>query len=370
MRIERIDVAKYRLPLARRFKAGPINVDQREGRLLRVRSDEGRTGYGEIAPLPGLHAETLADVDAILEVVAPELEGRQFERFGDVANNAANRIAACAPRGDFGAPSAVFGLQCAAASIFAQMEGVPPASILSKKPRAKIAINGLFVGTVTDAAEALAAGTLDAYPCVKVKVGVQSAAADRELLDVLLSALDESVLLRIDANRQLTLDDAIERFRGLPPERIDYLEEPLARPEQLADLHAATGLMMGLDETLLIPALAPLRRARHIAAWCLKPARIGHWKRMLFLSEEAKSHGAVTVVSSCLESGLGLGWQAQMAAALPGEVAACGLGTESWLRVDLVAPRYDSSAGYVRTQDWSGTPSAAVLGKLRFKRAG
>lgn len=370
MKIARIDIAKYSLPLTRRYKAGTVDVAQREGRLVRLLSDTGLLGYGEIAPLPGLHKETLQDIDALLAVVCPELEGKTFERFGALADNVANRIAASAPRGDFGAPSAVFGLQCAAASVFAQAEGTTPAWILSKKPRPHVTVNALFIGDVTEAAEAIASGTLDAYPSVKVKVGRGSVGAEREMLEVLLSGLDEAVTLRIDGNRKLTIEEAVARFKGLPPERIEYLEEPLADPAQLADLHAATGLTMGLDETLHVPGLKHVGRASYVSAWILKAARVGHWKRLLFLSKEAKEHGAVSVVSSCLESGLGLGWQIQMAAALPGTVAAAGLGTESWLRIDTVAPPYDSSRGYVRINDWSGTPSAPVLGKLRFKRVG
>ncbi len=370
VKIERIEIAKYRLPLARRYKAGGVDVAHREGRFVRLTSDAGLQGYGEIAPLPGLHLESLDDVDAVLRTVGVELLGQEFERFGALANNVANRIAACAPRGDLGAPSAVFGLQCAAASVFAQAEGTVPAHILSKQPREEVPINALFVGDITDAAEAIADGKLDAYPIVKVKVGRPSAQDERELLRVLLSGLDDDVKLRLDANRSLDLDDAIRRFRGLPPERIEYLEEPLADPGQLADLHAATGHTMGLDETLHVPALQHLSRANYVSAWCLKAARIGHWRRLLFLSEQAAQHGATTVVSSSLESGLGLGWQVQMAAALPGDLAAAGLGTESWLRVDVVSPRYDSSRGVVSIHDWQGTPSAAVLDKLRFKQAG
>ncbi len=81
MRITRIDVAKFRLPLARRYKAGSVDVDHREGRLVRLLSDTGLLGYGEISPLPGLHKETLADVDAVLATVCPELDGMTFASF-------------------------------------------------------------------------------------------------------------------------------------------------------------------------------------------------------------------------------------------------------------------------------------------------
>jgi len=369
VKIERVDIARYQLPLARRFRAGRVDLDQREGRLVRLRSADGLVGYGEVAPLPGVHTETLADVDAALGAVGAELAGQSFDNFGALADNVANRIAAAAPRGNFGAPSAVFGLQCAAASVFAAAEGVPPAAVLTRTPRDHVQVNALFVGAAAEAAEAIARGDLDAYGCVKVKVGQAPASTERAMLQVLLSGLDEQVKLRLDGNRALDLQDAIGRFRGLPPERIEYLEEPLVRPAELGELHAATGLGVGLDESLHEPALRHLTRAPYVVAWCLKAARIGHWKRMRSMSTEAAEHGARTIVSSCLESGLGLGWQVQLAAALPGDLGACGLGTESWLRLDIVAPAYDASRGYVRTSDWSGTPSEPVLDRLRFRRA-
>jgi len=370
MKIADVHVAPYRLPLSRRYRVGSVDLQERAGRLVRLTSEDGLRAYGEISPLPGLHEESLADVDKALHVMGPDLCGRTFGGFPSFAGNVADRAAACAPQGELGAPSLVFGLQSAGAALWAQAADTTPAAILCAEPRDRIAVNALFIGDTVAAAEAIASGALDAYTCVKVKVGRASAAQERQMLKILLAGLPDATQLRLDANRSLSLDDAVARFHGLPPARIEYLEEPLANPDDLADLHARTGLPIGLDETLHVPALFHLGRAPWVSAWCLKPARVGHWQRMQFLARQAAKHGAAAVVSSCLETGLGLGMQAQMAAALPGNTAAAGLGTESWLRLDLVAPPYDSRRGFVRTCDWHGTPSARVLAKLVFRRAG
>ncbi len=366
MNIARVEVARFLLPLSRRYKVGSVNTDQREGRIVRITSDDGSRGYGEIAPLPGLHAESLADVDRVVKRVAADLTGQSFPMFDPFAQNVANRVAALAPTGDFGCPTVVFGLQSAGAAVFADRADTTPAAILAIEPRDRVAVNALFVGSPAAAAEAVASGELDPYPCVKVKAGRQSVAEDRDVLRILLAGLPESTTLRVDANRGLTLDDATERFGGLPPERIEYLEEPLANPGELAELHARTGLSIGLDETLHVPALRDIGRAPYVTAWCLKPSLIGHWGRMTFLAKEAERAGSAVVVSSALETGLGLWSQVQMAAALPGRTAAAGLGTEGWLRLDTVTPPYDASFGVVRTCDWQGTPSERVLAKLQF----
>jgi O-succinylbenzoate synthase len=262
----------------------------------------------------------------------------------------------------------VFGLQAAGLGALAVAAGTVPAALLSRAPREQVAMNALFSGSPAEAQEALPA--LRRYPVVKVKVGRRGPEEDRAVIEVLLRGLPASTPLRLDANRTLALEEAVGRFADLPPERIAYLEEPLADPTRLADLHAATGLRIALDETLREASTLYLGRAPWVAAWCMKPALIGHWQRLLFMAREAQRHGAAVVVSSCLESGLGLWAQVQLAAALPGDVAPAGLGTEGWLGVDVVQPRYDASRGSVTTAGWRGAPAARVLERLRFARVG
>lgn len=368
MKIDRVDIAKFRMPLAQPFVARGVNADVREGRVVRITASDGTLGYGEISPLPGLHAETLSEVDEVLRQIAPGLEGQAYPSFEGFAQNVANRAAACARHGDFGCPSVVFGLQSAGLAVLARQADTTPAHLLSPTPRDLVAVNALFVGGPADAAEAIEDGQLAPFTVVKVKCGLRPAAEDRAVIDILLAGLPEHTALRLDGNRGLSLEEALARFDGLPPHRIEYLEEPLADPLALGDLHGRTGLAIGLDETLHIPTLFDIGRASYVAAWCLKPARVGHWQRLLFLAGEAHRLGAAAVVSSCVETGLGLSMQAQMAAALPGRPMAAGLGTETWLRLDLVTPPYDASQGRVRTADWRHTISDRVLQKLDFRR--
>jgi len=156
--------------------------------------------------------------------------------------------------------------------------------------------------------------------------------------DALAAAADE-----ISA---LPLDQALQILNGLPAERFEYLEEPLKNPSELVDLNNRTGLPIGLDESLLDQATFYLGRAPYVAAWIIKPALIGHWQRLLFLANEAQRAEAGLVISSCVETGLGLHAQLQMAAALPGHAMDAGLATDRLLKFLKEFARRRASTGF------------------------
>ena len=181
------------------------------------------------------------------------------------------------------------------------------------------------------------------------------------MLDLLIERLPESVGLRIDANRRFSLEQAIELFGGLPRERIEYLEEPLQTGRALKELTETTGLPLALDESLFFPDPTRFREGPLIAAWILKPARMGGYLETMAYAERATEIGKFVVISSCLESGLGLWAQAQLAAAVNEKPVAAGLATDAFLDGDLLDPPFDSSAGTLRAADWCGEPSKAFL---------
>lgn len=366
LKVLRIDTAKFRVPLRTMARSGGRQVEARTGRMVRLLGDDGSVGFGEATPLPGLHTETLQDVDRVLEDACSGLTGQEFPEFQSFALHVANRVAALGHHGDVGNPSACFALQTAGLGLFATSRKTLPAALLGPQPRPQVPLNGYFDGDAGDARRALEDGELAGYPRVKVKLGRRSAAEDREVLATLLAGLPDSVLLRADANRTLSLGQALEILRGLPAERFEYVEEPLRDPSEFVELNSRTGLALALDECLHDPSLYYLGRAPYVAAWIVKPALIGHWQRIEFLAKEAERADAGCVISSCLETGLGLHAQVQMAAALPGRALAAGLATDRLLKVDTVDPPFDSRPGQVGIRQWRGAPSAAVRRQLGF----
>ena len=236
-----------------------------------------------------------------------------------------------------------------------------PTSTEDNKQMATIQNRHSYRAVLSDARGIKASKAFEKFGSVKVKVGKRPVADERRMLELLVDKLPTPISLRIDANRRLALDQAIELFGGLPRERIEYLEEPLQTGRALKELTEATGLRLALDESLFFPDPTRFREGPLIAAWILKPARMGGYLETMAYAERAQETGKFCVISSCLESGLGLWAQAQLAAAVNEEPVAAGLATDTLLDGDLIDPPFDSSAGTLRTADWRGEPSEAFL---------
>ena len=73
MKIAQVEFARFALPLTRTLRVGRIDLDTRTGGLIRLTTTDGRVGYGEVSPLPGLHRESLDDVEHRLTVGAARL---------------------------------------------------------------------------------------------------------------------------------------------------------------------------------------------------------------------------------------------------------------------------------------------------------
>ena len=77
------------------------------------------------------------------------------------------------------------------------------------------------------------------------------------------------------------LASCAELLRGVDPARIEYLEEPLADPSELAALSGRTGMPIALDELVVdaSPEARALReelaRTKCVAAWVLRMSALG-----------------------------------------------------------------------------------------------
>ena len=66
MRISGCRTFRYRLPLAEPLTLAGRVIHEREGALVRIDSDSGASGWGDVAPLPGFSRESLEDAETEL----------------------------------------------------------------------------------------------------------------------------------------------------------------------------------------------------------------------------------------------------------------------------------------------------------------
>lgn len=203
--------------------------------------------------------------------------------------------------------------------------------------------------TVPAVSAAEVPGVLARFPgCSTAKVKVaergQTLADDVARVRAVREAMGADALVRIDANGGWTVDEAVAGLRALAEFDLDYAEQPCASvPElvevrrQLAAGHPEPPVRIAADESVR-KAEDPLAVARAGAADLLivKAQPLGGIARALRIIDEA---GLPVVVSSALDTSVGIGMGLHLASALPqGTLAgACGLGTAALLAGDVTA---------------------------------
>ncbi len=152
--------------------------------------------------------------------------------------------------------------------------------------------------------------------------------------------------VRVDANGGWTVDDAVQALAALTADgALQYAEQPCATVEELVELRrrlAERGVAVPIaaDESIR-RADDPLRVVRAGAAdvAVVKVAPLGGMRAVVRLAEELAGRGAKVVVSSALDTAVGIGAGLSAAAALPVLDLACGLGTGGFFDADIAAAR-------------------------------
>ncbi|WZH35136.1 MAG: o-succinylbenzoate synthase [Microbacterium enclense] len=179
----------------------------------------------------------------------------------------------------------------------------------------------------------------DGCRTVKVKVAEAGQVLDDDIARVraVREEMGPEGRVRIDANGAWNVDEAERAVHALAAFDLEYVEQPCTEVDELAQLReriAYLGIPIAADESVR-KASDPLRVARSGAADLLvvKAQPLGGVHAALALVAEA---GLPAVVSSALDTSIGLSMGAALAAALPDLEYDCGLGTASLFTADVV----------------------------------
>jgi O-succinylbenzoate synthase len=172
---------------------------------------------------------------------------------------------------------------------------------------------------------------------VKVADHPDCLAEDCARLEAVRGALGPDGFVRVDANGGWDVDTAVAWIPQLDAAAggLQYVEQPCPTIEELAAVRRRVRVPIAADESIR-RAEDPLTVAVAGAAdgAVIKCTPLGGVRRALKVAAAA---GLPCVVSSALETSVGLAAQLALAGALPAMDHACGLGTLSLLKGDLVA---------------------------------
>ncbi|MBE1875724.1 o-succinylbenzoate synthase [Myceligenerans pegani] len=171
---------------------------------------------------------------------------------------------------------------------------------------------------------------------VKVADHPESLSEDLARVEAVRDALGPGGAIRVDANGVWDVETAVAQIRLLDKAAagLEYVEQPCRTIEELAAVRRQVDVRIAADESIR-RAEDPLRVAVAGAAdvAVIKCTPLGGVRRSLEVAEAA---GLPCVVSSALETSVGLSAQLALAGALPELDFACGLGTLSLLDGDVV----------------------------------
>lgn len=175
---------------------------------------------------------------------------------------------------------------------------------------------------------------------VKVAERGQSLADDLGRVAAVRDAMGPDARIRVDANGAWDVDQARAALGALAAYGIEYAEQPCASVAELKQLRLALArngidVPVAADESIR-KAEDPLLVAREEAAdlVVVKVAPLGGVRRALEVVQEC---GLPAVVSSALDTSVGMAAGVALAAALPELPYACGLGTVALLEGDVTA---------------------------------
>lgn len=279
--MRRAALYRYSLPMEAGVVLRNQRLKTRDGLLIHLQQGEDQ-GWGEIAPLPEFSRETLAEAEA---------EALRWLQQWLVDGNPCDSLL----------PSVAFGGSCALAEL---AHLLPQQADYRKAPLCSGDPDELFDVLMAIPGEKIA----------KVKVGLYEAVRDGMIVNVLLEALPD-LKLRLDANRSWTRAKADGFAKYVDPAlraRIDFLEEPCRTRDESRAFALDTGIAIAWDESVR-EANFQVQAEPGVAAIVIKPTLVGSIERCRQLVEQAQAAGLQAVISSSIESSLGLTQLARLA---------------------------------------------------------
>jgi O-succinylbenzoate synthase len=229
--------------------------------------------------------------------------------------------------------------------------------------RERIPVNCTVPAVGPDQAHEIAAASGCTTAKVKVADHPDSLGDDLARLEAVRDALGPHGQIRVDANGRWDTDTAVALIPQLDKAAggLQYVEQPCCTIPELAAVRRQVTVPIAADESIRRgddPRRVATAGAADVAV--IKCTPLGGVRQALRLAEAVR---LPCVVSSALETSVGLAAQVALAAALPELDFACGLGTVSLLAGDVVGTTQSLRPvqGYLPVPRSTPTPETSLL---------
>lgn len=293
----------YQIPMTSGVILRKKQLTAREGFFIRLQ-EKDREGWGEIAPLPTFSRENLDDCLAQLKICL-----RKWQRSEKIKTT------------DF-APSVAFGVSFALAELNGALQ-------LTENQRSCVLCHN---------DEKLN----QANQTAKMKIGREDPRKEGERVQHYLQHYPQ-LTLRLDANQAWDLKQALTFAEQIAPEnrpQIAFIEEPCQTMADSLTFAAQSEIALAWDESTRRCDFQ-LQAAPFLRAIVIKPTLLGCFEDCVTLLNQAQQLNLETVISSSLESSLGLNQLARFAQQFAPQTIP-GLDTLDLSGIQLIRPTQQS----------------------------
>ena len=345
----------FRLALRSPLVTGGVSIRFRAGFLVSLEAD-GIIGWGETSPLPGWSRNTLLRAEAALrlaiavidsggedavDVLAGSLDHAPHARAGFAgawadlqARRAGSTLAAYLAAGSTNAPASPLAVN----ALTAEPEPCPQGSVALSASDA-VAVNALVAAPEpSEVEQAVRDAANTGFRAVKLKVGSTAPAVDVERVRAARAGLGPEAELRLDANGAWDPATALDVLSRVHDCDVAYCEEPVAGVEAIAAVGRRSPIPVATDESIRSEADAVRALGLGIGTLIVKPQALGGPDVALSIAARAHESAASVVVTSFLDSAVGLTHALHVAAAVDAAAPhrrAHGLATAGLLAVDV-----------------------------------
>lgn len=328
MKIVSVQTHVLTLPLHTTFVTALRRTSATRTLVVQATAEDGTSGFGEAPEVWQVTGDSVAGAQACVEgPLAARLLGRDS---GDTVHLLRDVRAAVA--GNAGAKAAV---DVAVHDLLARQHGMPLVRWLGGTSMTVETDVTLPVGSAEELARSAVARVAEGFTTIKVKVGTD-AQADVRAVTAIRDAVGPAPKIRLDANQGWTERQAVRAIRMIEDAQadIELIEQPVAAHDLdgLARVTARVDTPVMADEAVygIADLLAVIRR--HAADMVnVKLAKCGGLAVARTLLELAAAAGLGTSVGSMMESPVGVGAAASLAAAY-GTSAVSDLDAAWWLK--------------------------------------
>lgn len=249
MRIARVELVPYALPLDRPYVTARGRLERREMILVRLRTDAGIEGLGEAVPLSLRGGDGIVKVARRLQRASRRLVNADVSDFaGEEPLRAAIDAFVHAAAGRRLPGPAAAALEMALFDLAGKASGAPVWRLLRAEGAAPVRCNAtLAAGSPDEVASSARWWAERGFRTLKLKLGVGD---DLRQVEAVRASLGSDFLIRVDANASWSRDDAIAILRRLEPLGIELVEQPTKRLRDMAAIAAETAIPIAADESV------------------------------------------------------------------------------------------------------------------------